>query len=143
MTKSLHLREQLRKRYAAFPAFPTEPDAVVEQVFDVPLEDAFLKKIRETVSAKLTDPRFGVAELCREMGLSASTLSRKLEALTEQTPVAILRSARLAHARSLLLEKRELTIAEVAFASGFEDPAYFTRVFSKEFGLPPSEFREK
>ncbi len=35
----------------------------------------------------------------------------------------------------------ELTVAEVAYAVGFDDPKYFSRVFSEEFGVSPGQFR--
>jgi AraC-like DNA-binding protein len=37
------------------------------------------------------------------------------------------------------LQKENRTVSEVAYAVGFTDPKYFSRVFSNEFGLPPSK----
>jgi transcriptional regulator GlxA family with amidase domain len=41
-----------------------------------------------------------------------------------------------------LLTDSALNVAEVAYAVGFEDPKYFSRVFSEEFGVSPGHFRD-
>jgi transcriptional regulator GlxA family with amidase domain len=51
-----------------------------------------------------------------------------------------LRALRLQKAKELLSASK-LNISEIAFAVGFEDPKYFSRVFSEEFGLSPASFR--
>jgi AraC family transcriptional activator of pobA len=52
----------------------------------------------------------------------------------------------LVHARILLEAKRQLrytsaSVSEIAYALGFEDPAYFTRFFSQRTGVSPRAFR--
>lgn len=42
-----------------------------------------------------------------------------------------------------LLSSTNLNITEIAFLSGFPDPNYFTRIFKKEKGISPSDFRKK
>lgn len=39
-----------------------------------------------------------------------------------------------------MLLKNEFNVSEIAYALGFSDPAYFTRLFKKYFGESPSEF---
>jgi transcriptional regulator GlxA family with amidase domain len=53
-----------------------------------------------------------------------------------------IRLIRLQKARDMLLSSA-LGIAEIAYETGFNDPKFFSRVFSEEFGMPPSVFREK
>ncbi|MCB0616272.1 MAG: helix-turn-helix transcriptional regulator, partial [Phaeodactylibacter sp.] len=83
-----------------------------------------------------------VGQLCQEAGMSHSQLHRKLSALTGQSATYFIRYLRLQHAKALLNDPR-LTVAAVAFDTGFSDPDYFSKVFRKEFGKTPSEYREQ
>ena len=54
----------------------------------------------------------------------------------------------MVHTRVLLEAKRELVytsaaVSEIAYALGFDDPAYFTRFFSKRTGMAPRTFRAR
>ena len=88
----------------------------------------------------MDDPEFGSPELARKMLLSESQLFRKIKALTGQSTAIHIRSVRLQNARAML-QNTDQTIAEIAYLTGFNDPSYFTRVFSKEFGVVPGEVR--
>jgi AraC-like DNA-binding protein len=61
--------------------------------------------------------------------------------LTGQSASNFIRSFRLHKARKLLLEP-DFNISEVARETGFTDPNYFTRAFTEENGVTPSEFRK-
>ena len=90
----------------------------------------------------LSDESFGIPQLCKEMGMSSSQIYRKLIALTGKSTSIYLRSIRL-HKAKALLRNPDFTISEVAYNVGYSDPAYFSRLFSKEFGVPPSDLRAK
>lgn len=42
-----------------------------------------------------------------------------------------------------LLDRRDLSIAEVAYEAGFSDPKYFSKCFKNEMGLTPSQYIEQ
>ena len=42
-----------------------------------------------------------------------------------------------------MLSRRDRNIAEIAYATGFSSPKYFTKCFKEEFGLTPREYQEK
>jgi AraC-like DNA-binding protein len=65
-------------------------------------------------------------------------LYRKLKALTGQSPVELLRKARLQKGRRLL-QSTTKSISEVAYEVGFSAPSYFTKCFKDEFGVSPSD----
>ena len=92
------------------------------------------------MEANLCNPEFTVECLCREVGVSYSSLNRKSRRLTGKSAVQLLRHLRLQNAKNLL-QHQELSISEVAYDSGFTDPAYFSRVFSREMGLTPTAYR--
>jgi AraC family transcriptional activator of pobA len=55
-------------------------------------------------------------------------------------PARLLRDRMLMEARRALLYSN-MTVAEVGFSLGFDDPAYFSRFFAKGVGAPPRRFR--
>ena len=60
-------------------------------------------------------------------------------ALTGKTPVDCIRTVRLKRAVQLL-EKSQLSIANIAYEVGFNNPTYFSKVFKDEYGTVPSEY---
>lgn len=82
-----------------------------------------------------------VVELAEIAHLSVSALERRFKKYLHKTPKQFINEIRLEHARKLLVETT-LPVALVASESGFSDPSYFTRQFSRLFGLIPSEFRK-
>ena len=105
-------------------------------------EDVFLQKLRTAVESRLSDSHLSVHNLCRMVGMSHPVIHRKVTALTGRSLILFVRSIRLARAKELLAEPA-LTISEVAYEVGFNDPKFFSRVFSEEFGESPSVFRQK
>lgn len=84
-----------------------------------------------------------VDELCRIACMSKSSFYR---AFTEEygiSPAQLILDERIKFAKTLLKENYNLTIKEAAYASGFNDPNYFTRAFRKSEGITPTEFKEK
>ena len=72
------------------------------------------------------------------MNLSHSQLHRKLKALTNQSANHFIRSVRMERALELL-KSNAGNIADIAYLVGFNDPGYFTKIFSAYFGYLPSE----
>lgn len=75
-------------------------------------------------------------------GVSRSWLYRRFMERYGCSPAAYLREYRLSCARQLL-QSTSLHISEIACSVGYPDPLYFSKVFSRRFGLPPSAAREK
>ncbi|GAA4453584.1 hybrid sensor histidine kinase/response regulator transcription factor [Nibrella saemangeumensis] len=107
---------------------------------DQALEDQFLVNLRTTLETHFTDPDFSIDTLCQLVGMSRPVLNQKLTALTGMSISRYLRSLRLHRAKELLAAS-DMNISQVAYAVGFEDPKYFSRLFSEEFGIAPGTFR--
>ncbi|MEN0048457.1 MAG: ATP-binding protein [Bacteroidota bacterium] len=135
LEKLLELRQSLQQKYATF-----TPITHVVKMESSNLEERFLQKLHEVVEKHYENSDFGVEELAKESQLSRIQLYRKLKAICNQTPSQFLRNFRLQKAKTLL-NNPDLNISEVAYEVGFNDPAYFTRVFSKEFGQSPNAYR--
>ena len=73
-------------------------------------------------------------------GLSPSRLRHLFRSQTGCSPRNFLEEQRMRRARELLLLSRQ-TIAEIAYATGFDNPFYFTLRFKKHTGESPRDFR--
>lgn len=148
--KKLHeLRLQLQDRYSAL-SVPTAKTSSrpkktrgkisrKQTTGQTDIEDAFINKIRKIVEKRMKSKKFGIPELCKEMGMSRSQLHLKIKALTNRSTSHFVRGVRLQKAKELLQEGNT-TVSEVSKKVGFPDPAYFSRTFTEEFGSAPREF---
>ncbi len=133
LEKLTELRRRLQQRYAGL-----EVSKTGKETFNP--EDTFLQKLIQIVEEHLDDPGFSAAQLYLAAHMSQPQLYRKLMALTGKSPTLFIRTIRMRKALDLL-QKTEMTISEIAWAVGFNDPSYFTRVFHEEFGKTPGEWR--
>jgi len=81
-----------------------------------------------------------LVELARHAGMSARTFSRLFQHQTGITPMQYVIQQRIRSACNLLVDA-PLTIHEIAHRVGYEDPYFFSRIFSQEMGLSPSQYR--
>lgn len=105
------------------------------------LDKEFIEKIETTISTNIDKVLYGVNDLADEMCLSNSQLTRKIKALINQTPAALIKTVRIEKAKELIREG--YSVAEVAWKVGYEDPGYFSKAFKKVVKKPPSKFREE
>jgi len=73
--------------------------------------------------------------------MSISQLNRKLNALIDQAPGHLIRTYRLQRAADLL-KNNAGTVAEICYKVGFNDQAYFSRAFKKQFSVSPSDYKK-
>ena len=85
----------------------------------------------------------GIQQVADAMGVSVSTLAHGIKRATGQTFVRHLQEIRLRHAETLMREAPAMSLQEIARACGFQDPYYFSRVFRKHRGIPPSLYRKE
>lgn len=128
----ISIRSMLRRRFS---------DEVVISGSDVHVRSAdaeFLERVREVVEDRMGDPAFKVSDVAEEVGLSARQLRRRLQALIDVSPSGYVRALRLERARRLLEQKAD-TVSQIAYAVGFNDEKYFSRLFRQVYGILPSE----
>lgn len=97
-------------------------------------------RTRDLLDAAYEQP-LSLGEIAATLDASVSHIQRSFRAHFGTTIVAYLHERRLARARELLLGS-DLSIIEIAFAAGFNDHSYFTRLFTREVGLSPSSYRD-
>lgn len=98
----------------------------------------FLRHFKEVMS----DPDASVDLLAGKLGLGRSQFYRKIKALTNYSPVELMRRLRLKQARNLLTTT-EKNISEIAYEVGFSSPAYFSKCYREAFNETPTELRER
>ncbi|ASU36276.1 hybrid sensor histidine kinase/response regulator transcription factor [Mucilaginibacter xinganensis] len=129
----LRIQQTMKKTYQK------QVDVEAKGIVVVSEDEKFLKNAFASIEKNITNPNFSVEELSRNLNLSRVSLYKKLLTLTGKTPVDCIRTIRLKRAVQLL-EKSKLSIANVAYEVGFNNAAYFAKVFKEEFGMLPSEY---
>ncbi len=103
-----------------------------------PAEQQFMKRLNEIIDANLHNENFGVSELASELGMSRTTLHRKVKAVIKKSVSTFIREARLERAKKLLV-KKDGTVSEIAFKVGFGSVPYFVRAFHQTYGCTPGD----
>ena len=73
------------------------------------------------------------------MGMSPSSLKRKLKAMTGLTPQPFIQKMRLKRAASLIATGN-VTVSEAAARVGIYNMSYFSKIFRSEYGIAPSKY---
>ena len=97
----------------------------------------FLKRINALVIQNIDNPHLDANFISQAMNMSRTQLFRRLKPIIRQSPGNYIKSLRLQKAKELF-ETTDLRVGEVAFKTGFETPANFTRAFTRQFGFNPS-----
>jgi signal transduction histidine kinase/ligand-binding sensor domain-containing protein/AraC-like DNA-binding protein len=106
------------------------------------LDEEFMQKALDIIDKNLGSSDFTVEEFSKEMGISRMHLYKKLVSLTGKPPLEFMRIFRLKRAVQLL-QKSQLTIAEIAYKVGYNDPKNFSKHFKKEFNVLPSKYERR
>jgi signal transduction histidine kinase/ligand-binding sensor domain-containing protein/DNA-binding response OmpR family regulator len=112
---------------------------IAEEVKVESANEKFLKTVVDYIEENLNNTQLSVEDLSRQMGISRGSLYNKLLEITGQSPVEFIRSIKLEKA-VVLLEKSDMNIAQIAYASGFATPNYFTRAFKAKYEMLPSQY---
>ena len=106
------------------------------------VEKDFVDRFRSLVEKNLGNSELSVEDLGEQMGMSRVQLYRKIKALTNYSPVELLRITRLKKASSLLASTSK-TISEITYEVGFTSPSYFTKCYKDYFGENPSDLLKR
>ena len=103
------------------------------------VDTQLMQRIQHLLDTELVNPEFNASAFSDQIGLSRMHLHRKLKALTGLSTSEFIRVQRLNLAAKLLKEGHT-AIAEVGYATGFNQPAYFSTAFKQHFGCSPTEY---
>lgn len=130
----MRLKQNLRE------VFKTKMQIEPRDISITSLDEKFMKKALDIIEEHMADAAFSVNGFSKLMGTSRMQLYNKIVSLTGTTPLEFIRVLRLKRAAQLL-DKSQLTVSEVAYQVGFNDPRYFSMQFKKEFRVLPSKFK--
>lgn len=133
------IRNLIHKREVYQKDFQQRISVKASNVQVTSLDEKLIQKALKIVEERIGDADFSVEDLSHELGMSRVHLYKKLQALTGKAPLEFIRSIRLQHAAQLL-EKSQLTVSEVAYKVGFNNPKYFAKYFKEEFNVLPSVY---
>ncbi len=134
--KLIELRDKLRQKYS------NEPGLAHSIICTNDKDQKFSAKLNEVLNEHMTDTEFSVNDFAGIMGLGRTVFYKKVRGVTGYSPYEYLRVIRLKKAAEMLLTE-DLTIAEVAYSVGINDPFYFSKCFKSQFGVSPSAYRKK
>lgn len=132
----------LKSRERLLRTFSDKPQTPAATLSVSPIDDIFLSKLDAFIDEHITDQTLNVEMIAQEMGMSTSSLYRKVKGLSGLTPVDFIKVARLKKAVSLM-QKGEDRMNTIAFQAGFSSPAYFSTCFLKQYGKPPTEYMKE
>ena len=108
------------------------PDAVAQE------DRAFTDRLYAIFQQRMADEKFNVSILATQMGMSRSQLFKRVREVTGESPKQLLNKIRLQSAEKLLQEGN-MTVSEVADATGWNSVSYFSKSFKRRFGRSPKE----
>ena len=143
--KNRILAQQLTELYDTEAPRQTGDGLVTGGINDISSEDLY-HHIRDEVNRLqlYTDPGFGRQSIIERFHLTKNQASRVFSQGSEHTSISdFINNCRLDHARRLLVSRPDMSISDIAAASGFGLRTTFTRNFKAKHGLTPTEFREQ
>lgn len=126
-------RNRLRQ---VFGSILTDPDLPTQSLIKL---DPFMDKLIEYVKENISNSDLSIIDLANEINMSRAQFFRKFKAMSDVSPNKFITNIRMKIAADMLKEKNK-TISEVAYSTGFSDPAYFSKTFKNYFGITPSEY---
>jgi TolB-like protein/AraC-like DNA-binding protein len=100
------------------------------------MDDQFINKLSEILESNFEKEHFGVSELAKKMGMSRSTLHRKILMASKISANQYIRQFRLQKGLEML-KQTSFTVSEVSYKVGFNSPAYFIKCFHDFYGYSP------
>lgn len=107
-----------------------------------PMDERFLNLLMEYTESNWNRTDLKVNDYCSYLGLSKSQLYRNIKAITGDSLNIFVKNFRLNRALELL-ERKERNISEIAFDTGFNSAAYFSKCFYETYGVLPSDYLKK
>tara|TARA_R110000764_G_scaffold177281_1_gene263514 strand:- start:210 stop:2807 length:2598 start_codon:yes stop_codon:yes gene_type:complete len=105
------------------------------------IEQKFIHQLNSLINENLGNSDYSVENLAENLTISRVQLYRKVKAMMGISISDYIANIRLEKAK-LMLETGSLTVAEIAYTSGFSSPNYFSTAFKNKYGTPPAAFRK-
>lgn len=131
--KLLEQREKLKEK------FSEEPGIVRTAIYAIDRDKEFVDELHRILTENLGNSRFSVDEFASLMNIGRTVFYKKVKGITGYSPNEYLRIMRMKKAAELLIAG-DLTVSEVSYKVGIDDPFYFSKCFKAQFGVAPSVY---
>lgn len=126
------LREIYSKRLVVDPA----------KVTITSMDEELLVRAMKFIELNIANPLYSVDDFVSDMNVGRTILYQKIHDIVGMSIKEFILNIRLKRS-AYLLEQSDLTIAEIAYQTGFNNAKYFSVCFKKQFDMSPSEFKKK
>ena len=134
------IKDVLGSAPAKEPSKKDESKKKVETTGDI--DNDFYNRFLAIFKERISDPDLNVEAIASQLGFERTQLYRKIKAITNYSPVELIRNLRLKKAHTML-KTTDKTISEICYEVGFSNPAYFSKCYREQYGETPSETRSK
>ena len=135
-TRIKNLIESRKKLRAVFTE-SEKPEPV--KIASNPVDQKFIERAMKLIESNIDNTEFSVNDFATMMSVSRTLLHKKLTTLTNQSASDFINTLRLKKSRDLIVSG-EYNISEVAYAVGYNDPKYYSRLFRRHYGVSPTEY---
>jgi YesN/AraC family two-component response regulator len=104
-------------------------------------EQAFIEKVLSIIEENIDKNELDVQYMADKLNISRSNLHTKIKSLMNMNTSEFINTVRINRAKELMTDSK-YTLSEIAYKVGYNDAAYFTRIFKKTTGKTPGEFRK-
>ncbi len=119
--------------------FSSSPLLHLKSIAYTKADEQLLEQIQDIIDKNISNPNLDVDHLADQMNMSRPTLYRKIKSISNLSPNELINLSRLKQA-ALLLHNKNYKIYEISEMVGYSSQTHFGRVFTKQFGMSPSEF---
>lgn len=126
-----HMENKEKKELIVPKITETEITSVDQQLVD---------KATAYVETNISNGDITVETMSEALNMSRVHLYKRLTAITGQTPSEFIRDIRLRHAERLL-RLSQLTVSEISYKVGINNPRYFSKYFKDKYGMLPSQYK--
>jgi two-component system sensor histidine kinase ChiS len=103
----------------------------------------FLNKVTDMIYALMKSNDVDAESLAARMFMSRIQLNKRIQAITGQNVSAYIQQIRLSYAKRLLDSEVNMSISEISSKCGYDDIAYFSRIFKHATQMSPSQYRRR
>ncbi len=135
------MTELSEARRSPAPAPEPEPEPEQPEQYLTREDKTFLKKLILSVTQAMEYQTVTVTQIADKMCMSPKTLNRRVKYLTGEGAKRYMMRIQLEQAKIMLLQDLDIPIVEVGNCCGFDDHSSFTRTFTQNVGMSPSDYR--
>ncbi|WP_307996459.1 ATP-binding protein [uncultured Bacteroides sp.] len=133
----LYNREQTKEHYQHVGIFPQPLESTFSQA-----DETFLLRFNKLIRENISNPALDIPFICKEIGMSKTSLYNKLKAITDMGANDYINKFRLEQA-IVLVKTTDLTFTEISDQVGFTTLRYFSTAFKQYTGKTPTQYKNE